>query len=123
MATLTEFHLTWIRGQNRALIWVLLISLTALLLLFPVRLTNEYHPIQAPYLFENLPLFGALFYLWMLLLLLLLFSKRDEDRLTWENLALASVFGLVFLGFWVIITPYGSYADGIYNMGHVRYLG
>lgn len=116
-------NLTWIRGLNRVLLWVLLIALTALLLLFPVHLINEYHPIQAPYLFDNLPLFGTLFCLWMLLLLLLLFSKRDENRLTWGNLTLASIFALVFLGFWVVITPYGSSADGIYNMGHVRYLG
>ena len=115
--------LTWVKGQNKALVWVLLLLWTVLLLLFPVRLINEYHSIQAPYLFENLPLFGVLFCLWMLLLMLLLFSKSDDSTLNLENLALACVFGLVFMGFWVVITPYGSYADGIYNMGHVRYLG
>lgn len=109
--------------NHRFGLWVLLILVTATILLFPVHLINEYHPIQAPFLFENLPLFGVLFCMWMLLLLLLLFSKKDEGkRLNWENLALACVFGLVFVGFWVLITPHGSYADGIYNMGHVRYL-
>ena len=112
-----------LRGLNRALVWVTLLLLTVLLLLFPVRFINEYHSIQAPYLFENLPFFGALFCLWMMLLLLLLFSKSGDSNLNLENLALACVFGLVFMGFWVVITPYGSYADGIYNMGHVRYLG
>lgn len=77
---------------------------------------------QAPYLFDNLWLFGALFCLWMLLFLLLLFSTYDSERLNVEGVILACIFGLVFIGFWVIITPYGSYADGVYNMGHVKYL-
>jgi hypothetical protein len=59
----------------------------------------------------------------MLLILLLIFSKRDEGSgLDWEKPALACLFGLVFIGFWVVITPYGSYGDDIYNMGHVRWL-
>lgn len=109
--------------QNRALVWVLLLLLTASLLFAPVHLRNEYHPIQPPYLFDGLPLFGILFCIWMLLLLLLVFSKRDQgDRLSWESLALGCVFALLFLGFWVVITPYGSFADSIFNMGHVRWL-
>ena len=123
MQHLSKINIAWISPQNRALLWVLLILLSVALLLFPVHLINEYQPIQAPYLFDNLPLFGALFCIWMLLLLFLVFSKQDNGkRLNWENLALACVFGVVFLGFWVVITPYGSYADGIYNMGHVRWL-
>ena len=59
----------------------------------------------------------------MVLLLLLAFSKRDEEnRFNWENMALACVFSLVFIGFWIVITPYGSFADDIFNMGHVRWL-
>jgi hypothetical protein len=124
MKTLGKINLTEISSQNRALIWVLLILLSVALLLFPVHLISEYQPIQAPYLFDNLPLFGVLFFVWMLLLILLVFSKPDEGKkLTWENMALACVFGLVFLGFWSVITPYGSFSDGIYNMGHVRWLG
>lgn len=124
MQHLSKINIAGISTQNRALAWVLLILLSVVLLLFPVHLINEYHPIQAPYLFDNLPLFGALFCIWMLLILLLFFSRKDEgNRLNWENLALACVFGVVFLGFWVVITPYGSFADGIYNMGHIRWLG
>jgi hypothetical protein len=102
---------------------VLLLLLTAFLLAFPVSLVNEYHPIQAPYIFENLPVFGTLFCIWILLLLLLVFSKKGEGtKLNWENIALVCVFALVFLAFWALITPYGSYADDIFNMGHVRWL-
>jgi hypothetical protein len=91
--------------------------------MFPVHLANEYHSIQAPYIFENLPLFGALFCVWMLLILFLLFSKRDEGSgLDWENLALSCIFGLLFLGFWVVITPLGGFTDGVFNMAHVRWL-
>jgi hypothetical protein len=108
---------------SRILVWVLLILLTLVLLLFPVHLVYEYHAIQAPYLFENLPLFGVLFCVWILVILFILFSKQDEgDNLNWENLALISMFGLVFLGFWVIITPHGSFTDGLFNMSHVRWL-
>lgn len=113
---------TWIRGQNRILIWILLIVLTLLILLYPVHLANEYHSIQAPYLFDNLWLFGTLFCVWMLLLFLILFSKRDNERLRWESLALACIFGIGFIGFWVFITPYGKYSVDIYNLGHVAYL-
>jgi hypothetical protein len=97
--------------------------LTATLLLYPVRLLSEYRPIQAPYIFDNLPLFSVLFVVWTLVLLLLVLSKPDPgDRLSWENMGLACVFGLVFLGFWIVITPYGSYTDSIFNMGHVNWL-
>lgn len=109
--------------RHRVLLWILLLLLTVVLLSYPVRLVCDYHVIQAPYIFENLPLFAALFCVWMLLLLVLAVSKRDgANNLDWENLALACVFGVVFWGFWAVITPYGSYADDIWNQGHVRWL-
>lgn len=117
-----SFGVPWIRGQNKALLWALLIALTCLLLLYPVHLTNEYHSIQAPYLFDNLWLFGALFFIWIVILFLLLLLIHDNERVSWEGVMLACIFALVFIGFWVVITPYGSYADGIYNAAHVRYL-
>lgn len=112
----------WIRGYNRLLIWVLLASLTIFLLFYPVHLIEEYHSIQAPYLFDNIWLFVSLFCLWMLILFLIPFSRHEEQRISWEGLVLACIFGLVFIGFWVVIAPHGNHADSIYNMGHVRYL-
>ena len=110
-------------GQNRAVLWAILLILTATLLSFPVHLVNEYRPIQAPHIFDNLALFGVLFSVWMLLLLLLAFTKKDEgDKISWETTGLAALFGTVFVGFWVVITPNGSFADGISIMGHVRWL-
>jgi hypothetical protein len=96
--------------------------LTGCLLFYPISFTNEYHSIQAPYLFEDLPVFGIIFVVWFIVLFWLIFSRRDNPYLNAENLLLCAVFGLVFMGFWVVITPYGSYADDIYNMGHVRYV-
>lgn len=86
---------------------MLLVLLTATILLFPVHLTYEYHPIQSLYIFDNLLLFGALFYIWLLSLLVLLFSGRSEARTDWEKVALVCISSLIFLAFWVIILPYG----------------
>jgi hypothetical protein len=112
-----------IAPQNRILVWVILLLLTVTLLVFPVHLIDEYHAVQAPYLFDNLPLFGSLFCIWLLLIIFLLFSKRDEGiRHHLENLALICTFGLVFIGFWIMITPYGSWIDGFSNLGLVRWI-
>jgi hypothetical protein len=56
------------------------------------------------------------------LLLIFLFSSKDDGKLKWESLALACIFGLGFICFWVIIAPYGGYSAAIYNMGHIKYL-
>ncbi len=118
-----KMKFTIICNQNRVLLWILLGLLSTTLLLFPVQHVNEYTSIQAPNLFEKLPLFGFIFCTWMLTLILLVFFKNDKgNRIDCENLILATIFGLVFLGFWVIITPHGSFADGIFNMGHVNWL-
>ncbi len=107
----------------RALLWALLLLLTAIILAYPVRLVCKYSAIQAPNLFGSLPLFSVLFCVWMLVMLLLAVSKTQNSRgPDLENLVLVCVFGLVFWGFWVVITPYGSYADDIWNQGHVRWL-
>ena len=119
----TTVNLTRTSPQNRLLMWILLLVLTAALLFFPVNLVYKYHAIQAPYLFNNLPLFGAIFCVWIFLLLLMLFSREEKGgTVDWQNLGLVCVFGLVFIGFWVVITPFGSAGDDIYNMGLVRWL-
>jgi len=108
---------------NRLLMWILLLLLSAALLSFPATLEFKYRPIQAPYIFNNLALFGVIFCVWISVLLLMLFSREDKgDKVDWQCVGLACVFGLVFIGFWVVITPLGSFADDIWNMGHVRWL-
>lgn len=122
-ASASARSLTGVHPVIRALLWVLLLVLAATILVYPVRLTCEYRSIQAPYIFDNPALFTALFTFWLAVLLVLATSKPSEpDEMDWEKLALACVFGVVFWGFWVVITPNGSYADDIYNQAHVKWL-
>ncbi len=107
---------------NRLFLWILLIVVTCTLLLSPVSLLAEYKPIQAPNIFITPVLFYALFTIWLLLLFILIFIKKDTEKVHLESLVIVTIFSLVFIGFWIVITPYGSYADSMHNMGHVRYL-
>ncbi len=110
-----------IGGHVRAGLWLSLLLLTLTLLLFPTRLVLEYHPIQSISAIPNLPLFAALYAVWLLLLLLLLFSGRETPW--WEKPALVGIFALVFIGFWLITGPYtGLRYDGLGNAAHVGYL-
>jgi hypothetical protein len=86
----------------------------------------EHHPIQSLYLFNHLPLFGAIFYLWLLVLLLLLFSRQNSKG-HGEGLALVLIFSLVFVGYWIVIRPGpeafpGKAGDGIVSGATVRYI-
>ena len=115
-STSKSFTLT---GSVRLLLWIVLLLLTSAILLFPVNLDFEYHAVESLYIFgDNLWLFGIIFVLWMTVLLLLLLGRIGE----WQRVTLVGIFAVVVFGFWVIITPYGSYADGLVNMGHVKYL-
>ena len=122
MIDLRKFDPTRMKSQHRLLVWVLLILLTLIILLFPVKLINEYHPIQAPYIITNPPLFIMIFVTWLILILLLVLSKKNDQVFNWEFVALSMVFGLIFVGFWCFVSPNGSSADDLYAMGHVHYL-
>lgn len=112
--------LSQVAEKYRLVLWVLLLLLTMAILRFPVHLKYEYHPVQSPYIFgSNLLLFGALYCIWMLLLLVLIFSRREAK---WEKLALVCLFAVVFLGFWAIITPYFRHQDEWYRAAHIQYL-
>ena len=104
---------------NRLALWILLLLLTASILLFPVHLTLEYRAIQSTDIFDNLPLFGTLFYVWLLSLLLLIFSGKPKPGLDLEKMALVCISSLVFLAFWVIILPYGR-LDFLQNSSVVK---
>jgi hypothetical protein len=58
----------------------------------------------------------------MAILIFLLFSGNGAKNDNWERLTLLCIFALVFLGFWVIMLPYGQGVDAIYNLAHVKYL-
>jgi hypothetical protein len=106
-------------GVIRQLLWIALLLLTSAILLFPVKLEFEYHAVESIYIFgDNLWLFAIIFIAWMAVLLLLLLSQIGE----WQRITLVGIFAVIVFGFWIIIAPYGGYADGLVNMGHVQYL-
>mgnify|MGYP001150589391 CR=1 FL=1 len=117
-----DFRSPHIKGNYRLILWSLLIALTIAILLFPARFTLDPYPIEALHIFSNFSLFAALFYSWMSLLLFLFFFKRGSTGSNWEKLALACILVLVFVGFWIRMTPYDLGADGLVALGDVRYL-
>jgi len=105
---------------------ILLVStvLTVTILFFPVHLTLKYQSIQSICIFDNLLLFGILYYTWLALILLALFSSRkSEDRIDFEKFILTCLFSVVFLGFWIIITRGAFFAvDGAIQTDHIKYV-
>jgi len=93
-----------INPQLKKLLWIAFLILTSVILAYPTNLRLEPFPIFSPDIFENLPLFGALFYLWATLLIVLLFTAGERNG-KWERLALVIVAALVFRGYWNIIAP------------------
>ena len=117
----TSLNLSQLVQNHRLGLWILLLVLTATILLFPVNLRYEYHAIESIYVFgDSLPLFSVLFYVWLGILLLLLFSKGRNSE--WQRVALVCIFALVFFGFWAINTPTGGHWDELWQMGHIKYL-
>lgn len=105
--SLPVFSGTQIRWRMpwRQPLWLALLGLTARIVSYPVNLRLESFPILSPDVFPNLLLFGVLFYLWALSLLVLLFTPYGEGSAKWERLALVALAALVFRGFWNIIAP------------------
>jgi hypothetical protein len=94
-----------LRGNWRLGVWGLLCVLTLLIFLYPAQLHYEYAIIQSLSVFPNLPLFGALYYVWFAVILVLIFLPGSEGkRRDWENIALLGLFIFVFSGIWVILT-------------------
>lgn len=110
-----------IAGRSRAALWLLLILLTLSILLFPVHLSFEYHPIQSVHVFDSLATFAAVYFAWLAVFLGLLFTGSRDGLGDWEKAALAGTFVLVFLGFWAVVTPY-TREEGTYFLGHASYL-
>jgi len=93
--------------NHRPALWVLLLLLTVAILIFPTNLKLEYHPIQSVYLFDNLLLFGCIFYVWICLLVLLILTGKNEIGFDWEKISLVSISAMVFVTFWSIVMPFG----------------
>jgi len=116
-----ELILSILAQKHRLALWILLLLLTATILLIPFELPYEYHVIAGVHVFGTmLPLFGAVYYTWFAVLLLLLFSGGRNSE--WQRIALVCLLALVFFGIWVINTPNGTGCDVAMHMGHVKYI-
>lgn len=115
---LRERILSLVEGRW-GLLFILLALLTSIILLFPVQLRYEYHPIQSVHIFENLSLFSALYSIWLVFLCLLLLAAERKSE--WRMPALMATFALLFLGFWPFIAPNRA-QDGLINLIAVKHI-
>jgi hypothetical protein len=96
------WRLPHVAGVATIALWASLSIITLLLFSSFADLRYVYAPIESIYLLNNLPLFGALYYVWFALLLVLLFSPGKNNE--WKNLALVCMFAMVFSGKWIALT-------------------
>jgi hypothetical protein len=111
-----------IGGYFRLGLWLPLLAITILIFLYPTRMTFQPGAIESIQIFQDLPLFGGLYYLFMALLFLLLFSRGKFGNGDGENIALLCFFAVVFAGFWASLTrgysgePFLTAADVKHNL-------
>jgi hypothetical protein len=117
----TDFRPPGITGRLRVALWVLLLAMTAALILYPANLKYEYsiHAIPFAYIFENLSLFAAVYYIWVLLILVLLFTRGGEGRADWEKAALVGIFAVVFTGYSTFMSR-GFVGDAFTPAGDIK---
>lgn len=108
----------WI-GYARGVLWTGLVALSVLILLYPVRLTLDYHPIQSVIALPNLPLFAGLFSVWFALLLVLLLSAGKKSH--WEHVTLLIIFAVTSTGIWILATQ-GEIRESPVYAAQVDYL-
>jgi hypothetical protein len=77
-----------LRTQYRLGLWALLSGLTLLIFLYPAHLVNKSLPVESMYVFDNLPLFAAMFLIWFAILLTLVLSHGREKTENIEKAAL-----------------------------------
>lgn len=107
-------------SKLRKILWILLLGLTVSILLYPASIKPDYPlPVQTIYMFPNFPFFVGLFYFWMFLLLILLFSRKGNLI---EKLGLCLTFSLVFVNFWTLNNPLAGSGDQLLHLGELRYL-
>jgi len=106
----------------RPLLWLVLMAMTAALLAYPRQMALEYSPIQSLDAVEPLPLFGALYYAWMAVLVSLFLLAEPGRAGRWQGLALVGMFVLVYKGFWDIPFAADRSVDSVLNAATVGYI-
>jgi len=100
--------------SNLYLLCILLIILTASLLLWPVNYHYKYEAVQSLSALHNPALFGCIFTIWFIILLVM--ARQGS---LWWNAFLICIFGLVYVGFWLVNSPYIS--GGSFDPSGVSY--
>ena len=106
----TSFHFSKLR-RVRGLLWSVVLSLTGLILLYPVHLAFGYSPLESLYIFPNLEVFGLVFYSWFTLLILLVLLIEPAPNSHLLHALLACIFSLGFLGSYVVYSSPASVVD------------
>lgn len=102
------------------ILWIIFLILTIVILIYPTKWPLEYSSIQSLIIFQEIGTFTILYYIWIIsLITLLLTIKHNRD---WGFLALLCTFAIVFLYFWVLVTPYGRLWDEPFQLAHLNYL-
>lgn len=99
----------------KKVLWLTLILLTVTIFLFRVNLVFSMGAAQSTQIFQSLPWFAVLFITWLVNLAWLFILNKNA----WLRAILVGIFSLVFLGFWIAITPLGTLHD--YDGGGISY--
>ena len=84
-----------------------------------MRLNLSYNPLQIPSIFDNVLIFGGLYYAWMLLIVCwAIMGVKSESS---KALPIC-MFALVFFGIWAFQNPLGFGTDSIGNAAYAKYL-
>jgi hypothetical protein len=97
---------------------VISISLTGVLLFYPVNLRLEYAPVEVLTIFNNIFMYGAIFVTWISLLFLLVYISKSNRFVC---ILVVFLFSAVFLGFSVVVDR-GITPESFANIGYGEYL-
>lgn len=99
----------------RLSLWFILVVMTTGLLIFPRHMALEYSQIQSVEAVAPLPLFGALYYGWIIALVSLLLLQGQDRAGQRTGLTLICVFSLVYRGFWDVQFSADKDVDSVLN--------
>jgi hypothetical protein len=121
--SLTDFSPPSVKGGPRLILWTLLLAMTAVLILFPANLKYEFSHQIIPflYVFDSFSWFAALYYVWLAVLLVLLFTRGGGSGTDWEKASLVVIFTLIFAGYNTLLTR-GLAGDAFTPAGDIKNL-
>ncbi len=104
---------------TRRVLWLGLLTLTVLLLAWPVAPSPEDSPpVEIVSAIRHFDSFLVLIYVWVGFLLVLLLQEHS----VWSRFAICATFAAVLIGSWGIRAPWGNHPDSPWFLAHVQYL-